>query len=181
MFKRKYLISGRTNFFLSLASVNVSSCMGCLTAKKVTIMHLAWLICTIPQTPKSTGTAVIKERCCRTLNLRPFYHFRLGNEELSFLQCLKNSISSSTYSTKSSTQLSLFFSNTQLSPSPILNSLGLSFTPKLNWNFHISSLAKTASSRLGVLYRLQPFFSPNQLLSIYRCLVHPCMAYAGHV
>ena len=75
----------------------------------------------------------------------------------------------------------LFFNNTQLSPSPILNSLGLSFTQKLNWKFHILSLAKSASSRLGVLYRLQPFFSPHQLLTIYRGLVRPCMEYACHV
>ncbi len=58
----------------------------------------------------------------------------------------------------------LFFNNTQLSPSSTLNCLGLSFTPKLNWNFHISSLAKSASWKLCVLYRLQPFFSPKQML-----------------
>ena len=75
----------------------------------------------------------------------------------------------------------LYFNQTQLSPSPILNCLGLSFTPKLNWNFHISSLAKSASSRLGVLYRLQPFFSPQQLLTIYKGLVRPCIEYACHV
>ncbi len=44
-----------------------------------------------------------------------------------------------------------------------------------------ASLAKSASSKLGVLHRLQPFFSPNQLLTIYRALVRPCMEYACHV
>ncbi len=58
----------------------------------------------------------------------------------------------------------LFFNNTQLSPSSILNSLGLSFTIKLSWKFHISSLAKSATSRLGALYRLQPFSSPSNCL-----------------
>ena len=53
---------------------------------------------------------------------------------------------------------SLFFSDTQLSPSPTLNILGLSFTSNLNWKLHISSLAKTASMKLGVLSRLRQFY-----------------------
>jgi len=75
----------------------------------------------------------------------------------------------------------LFFDNTQLSPSPTLNILGLSFTQNLNWKFHISSLAKSASSKLGVLHRLNQFFSPSQMLAMYRGLVRPCMEYASHV
>ncbi len=39
----------------------------------------------------------------------------------------------------------------------------------------------SALPRLGVLYRLQQFFSPHQLLSIYRGLVCHCMEYACHV
>ena len=46
---------------------------------------------------------------------------------------------------------------------------------------HISSIAKSASSRLGVLYRLQHFFTPQQMLTIYKGLVRPCMEYASHV
>ena len=75
----------------------------------------------------------------------------------------------------------LSFDNTQLPLSPTLNILGLSFTQNLNWKLHISSLAKTASSRLGVLYRLQHFFTPSQMLTIYKGLVRPCMEYACHV
>ncbi len=36
----------------------------------------------------------------------------------------------------------LFFENTQLSPSPTVNILGLSFTHNLNWKSHISSITK---------------------------------------
>ncbi|XP_050710739.1 uncharacterized protein LOC126995293 [Eriocheir sinensis] len=75
----------------------------------------------------------------------------------------------------------LFFDNTQLSPSSTLNILGLSLTQNLNWKLHISSLTKSASSRLGVLYCLRQFFFPAQLLSIYRGLVRPRMEYASHV
>ena len=75
----------------------------------------------------------------------------------------------------------LFFNDTQLSPSSTLNILGLSFTKNLNWKTHISSLAKTASMKLGVLCRLHQFFSPYQLLTLYRGLIRPCMEYASHV
>merc|ERR1711980_11675 len=75
----------------------------------------------------------------------------------------------------------IFFNNTQLSPSSTLDILGLSFTKTLNWKFHISSLAKSASSKLGVLHRLNQFFSPSQMLVMYRGLVRPCMEYASHV
>ena len=76
----------------------------------------------------------------------------------------------------------LFFNDTQLSPSPTLNILGLSFVIcNLNWKLHISSLAKTASMKLGVLSRLRQFYSPPQLLTLYRGLIRPCMEYVSHV
>merc|ERR1712035_111623 len=67
------------------------------------------------------------------------------------------------------------------SPSSTLNILGLSFTKTLNWKFHISSIAKTASKKMGVLWRMHQFFSPSQLLTVYKGLVRPCMEYASHV
>ncbi|MPC44648.1 hypothetical protein E2C01_038325 [Portunus trituberculatus] len=39
------------------------------------------------------------------------------------------------------TTIPFFFSDTQLSPSPTLNILGLSFTHNLKWELHIASLA----------------------------------------
>ena len=75
----------------------------------------------------------------------------------------------------------LFFNDTQLSPSSTLNILGLSFTKNLNWKFHISTLAKSASMKLGVLCRLRQFFSSSQMLTLYRGLIRPCMEYASHV
>ena len=75
----------------------------------------------------------------------------------------------------------LFFDKTQLSPSSTLDILGLSFTKNLNWKLHISSLAKTASKKLGVLWRLRQHFTPSQLLTLYRGLIRPCMEYASHI
>jgi hypothetical protein len=75
----------------------------------------------------------------------------------------------------------IFFENTQLKPSPLLNILGVSFSRDLSWKDHIISLSKSASKRLGVLRRLQNFFTPPQLLALYRGVVRPCMEYASHV
>ncbi|MPC90986.1 hypothetical protein E2C01_085994 [Portunus trituberculatus] len=72
----------------------------------------------------------------------------------------------------------LFFNGTQLSPSSTLNILGLSFTHNLDWKLYISPLAKTASTKLGVLRRLRQFFSLLQLLTLYKSAVvqwnHAC-------
>merc|ERR1712035_290190 len=50
-----------------------------------------------------------------------------------------------------------------------------------NWKSCISSLAKSASMKLDILWRLHPFFSPLQLLALYRGLIRPCMEYASHI
>jgi hypothetical protein len=75
----------------------------------------------------------------------------------------------------------LYFDDTQLNPSSSLNILGVSFSHDLSWRDHITSLAKTASKKLGVLRRFRDFFTPTQLLSLYRGLIRPCMEYGCHV
>ena len=75
----------------------------------------------------------------------------------------------------------LYFDDTHLSPSSTLNILGLSLTNTLNWKTHISSLAKSASKKLGVLYRFHQFFFSYQLLILYRSILRPCMECTSHV
>src|ERR1044072_2431675 len=65
----------------------------------------------------------------------------------------------------------IFLLNTQLKPTSVLNILGVSFTRDLSWKDHIISLSKQASQRLGVLKRLQNYFTPQQLLALYRGVV----------
>ena len=77
----------------------------------------------------------------------------------------------------------LFFNYTQLALSSTLNTLDLSFTKNLNWQFHSSTPAKSAFKKLGVLWRLRPFFSPSQLLALYMGLkadAHRERSYAMH-
>jgi hypothetical protein len=75
----------------------------------------------------------------------------------------------------------IFFENTQLNPSAVLNILGVSFSRDLTWKDHVVSLTKQASKRLGVLRRLQRFFTSDQLLALYKGIVRPCMEYASHI
>src|ERR1700755_3178855 len=75
----------------------------------------------------------------------------------------------------------IFFENTQLKPSSVFNILGVSFSRDLSWKDHITSLSKQASKRLGVRRRLQHFFTPPQLLALYRGVVRPCVEYASHI
>ena len=75
----------------------------------------------------------------------------------------------------------VFFNYTQLPLSITLNTLDLSFTKKFNWQFHISTLAKSVSKKLRVLWRLHPFFTHFQLLALYRDLIWPWMEYGSHI
>ena len=67
----------------------------------------------------------------------------------------------------------IFFENTQLKPSSVRNILGVSFSRDLSWKDHITSLSKQASKRLGVLRRLQNYFTPPQLLALNRDVFRP--------
>src|ERR1044072_502624 len=61
----------------------------------------------------------------------------------------------------------IFFENTRLKPSSVLNILGDSFSRDLSWKDYIISLSKQASKSLGVPRHLQHFFTPPQLFALY--------------
>src|ERR1044072_6590550 len=75
----------------------------------------------------------------------------------------------------------IFFENTQLKPSSVLNILGVSFSRDLSSEDHITCITKQASKRLGVLRCLQNYFTPPQLLTLYRGVVRPCTEYASYI
>ena len=123
-----------------------------------------------------------KARCYRRPNFWSFTSFWLEQSIPASVQCL-NYISTTTVCIQHylPDNYPLFFNDTQLPLSSILNTLGLSFTENLIWQFHISTLAKSASKKLGVLWRLHPIFSSSQQLALYRSLIHPCIEYGSHV
>src|SRR5678816_2221874 len=45
----------------------------------------------------------------------------------------------------------------------------------------ITIVARAASKKLGVLFRLRDFFSSSQLLQLYKGIIRPCMEYCSHI
>ena len=73
------------------------------------------------------------------------------------------------------------FENVEIAPLPSINILGLELSHNLSWRNHIEGIAKSASKKLGVLFRCRNFFSSSELLQLYVGLIRPCMEYCSHV
>ena len=52
---------------------------------------------------------------------------------------------------------------------------------KLDWNFYIIPIAKTASKKIGALIRSMKFLSPQVALHFYKSTMRTCMEYCFHV
>ena len=59
--------------------------------------------------------------------------------------------------------------------------LGISLSSNLTWKPHIISIAKHASQKLGFLSRARGYFSPSQLLTLYKSQIRPSLEYCSHV
>ena len=59
--------------------------------------------------------------------------------------------------------------------------LGLTFSSKLDWDSYITSIAKTASKKIGALIRSMKFLSPEVALYLYKSTIRSCMEYCCHV
>src|SRR6266478_401171 len=62
-----------------------------------------------------------------------------------------------------------------------LSILGLTFSSNLSWHIHISNTAKSAARKLGFLFRAKEYFSPNQLLILYKSQIRPTLEYSSHI
>ena len=69
----------------------------------------------------------------------------------------------------------------KLDISSSITQLGLSILSNLTWKPHINSIAKHASQKLGFLSRGRGYFSPSQVLTIYKFQIRPCLEYCSHV
>ena len=58
--------------------------------------------------------------------------------------------------------------------------LGLTFSSKLDWGSYITSIAKTASKKIGALIR-SICLSPEVAPYLYKSTIRPCMEYCCHV
>jgi hypothetical protein len=73
------------------------------------------------------------------------------------------------------------FNEVNISNSESLSMLGLSFNADFSLKIHITSLAKSASQKLGVLFRFKNYFTNKQLFTLYVGTIRPCMEYCSHI
>merc|ERR1712121_39298 len=76
---------------------------------------------------------------------------------------------------------SINFEDVEIAPLTSINVLGLEINSNLSWRNPIESMAKSASKKLGVLFRCHSFFSSAELLQLYVGLIRPCLEYCSHV
>ena len=75
----------------------------------------------------------------------------------------------------------VFMSGHELDISSSFTQLGLSVSSNLSWKTYIHSTAKHASQKLSFPSRARAFFSPSQLLTIYKYQIRPSLEYCSHV
>ena len=68
-----------------------------------------------------------------------------------------------------------------LPDSSSLRLLGLSFSSDLTWTDYIKYIAKSASIKVGSLYRASHYLTPECILHLYKSLIRPCMEYCCHI
>lgn len=75
----------------------------------------------------------------------------------------------------------LFFDSTDLRSTSSSVLLGLSFSSSLNWSPHVQLLASRACRKIGFLFRSRRYFTPTQLLLLYKAQIRPTLEYCSHV
>ena len=68
-----------------------------------------------------------------------------------------------------------------IEPLSSINILGVQISSNLSWRDHIVQIAKSATRKLGVLFRCRRYFSSDQLLKLYVGLIRPCLEYCSHI
>ncbi len=62
-----------------------------------------------------------------------------------------------------------------------LQLLGMDIASDLNFGRFIESRAKVAARKLGVLAKVRRYFTPSQLLMLYKAQVRSCVEYCSHI
>ena len=76
---------------------------------------------------------------------------------------------------------SILFDNSEIQPLSSINILGVQISGNLSWKDHIVQIAKSASKKLGVLFRCRKFFNSFQLFKLYTGFIRPCLEYCSHI
>ena len=75
----------------------------------------------------------------------------------------------------------IIFEDDEILPLNSINILGLQISSSLSWRDHIVQIAKSASKKLGVLFRCKQYFISAQLFKLYTSFIHPCLEYCSHI
>ena len=68
-----------------------------------------------------------------------------------------------------------------IAPKDTVSLLGVTITNNHNWHSHVSSIAKSAACKLGFLFRSKNYFSAENLLTLYKSQIRPCLEYCSNV
>ena len=75
----------------------------------------------------------------------------------------------------------IIFEDSEIPPLNSVNILGLQISSSLSWRDHIVQIAKSASKKLGVLFRCKQYFNSAQLFKLYTGFIRPCLEYCSHI
>ena len=75
----------------------------------------------------------------------------------------------------------IIFEDSEILPLNSINILGLQISSSLSWRDHIVQIAKSASKKLGVLFRCKQYFHSAQLFKLYTGFICPCLEYCSHI
>ena len=73
------------------------------------------------------------------------------------------------------------FDSNSLEFSDKIAMLGVTLGSDLSWNDHISTIAKAVACKLGLLFRSRHYYTPSQLLTLYKAQIRPCLEYGSHL
>nr|CAH7760696.1 unnamed protein product [Callosobruchus chinensis] len=62
-----------------------------------------------------------------------------------------------------------------------LKLLGVSITENMIWHEHVSSIATASGKKLGYLFRSRKYFSPSNLLTLYKAQMRLSLEYCSHI
>ena len=75
----------------------------------------------------------------------------------------------------------IIFEDSEIPPLNSVNILGLQISSSLSWRDNIVQIAKSASKKLGVLFRCKLYFNSAQLFKLYTGFIRPCLEYCSHI
>ena len=75
----------------------------------------------------------------------------------------------------------IIFEDSEIPSLNSVNILGLQISSSLSWRDHIVQIAKSASKKLGVLFRCKQYFNAAQLFKLYTGFIRPCLEYCSHI